>query len=247
MAEFADPDALPPLGFISIDLDIHRPPGDPYNEKTWPFPLIREMAEGSKVSQVVSSDQYDSAFIDRFVDAGLRLAARGCVGIITSCGFLAMAQADLAARLPIPIATSSLAQLPSVLALLPPDSCVGVLTYDETKLGPKHLASFVPDSWMSRVIVRGVPPGGHLRNTIRENGAPYIHADIEAELVATAKELIKSRPEIRAVVLECTNMPPSSKAIHAGLGGKIPVYDVYTMGRWFYSGLVRQTPPGWVV
>ncbi|KAE9568432.1 hypothetical protein CGMCC3_g15464 [Colletotrichum fructicola] len=67
MAEFADPDALPPLGFISIDLDIHRPPGDPYNEKTWPFPLIREMAEGSKVSQVVSSDQYDSAFIDRFL------------------------------------------------------------------------------------------------------------------------------------------------------------------------------------
>ncbi|KAL3293192.1 aspartate racemase protein [Colletotrichum asianum] len=219
MAEFTDPDALPPLGFISIDLDIHRPPGDPYNEKTWPFPLIREMAEGSKVSQVVSSDQYDSAFIDRFVDAGLRLAARGCVGIITSCGFLAMAQAD----------------------------CVGVLTYDETKLGPKHLASFVPDSWMSRVIVRGVPPGGHLRNIIRENGAPYVHADIEAELVATAKELIKGRPDIRAVVLECTNMPPSSKAIHAGLGGKIPVYDVYTMGRWFYSGLARQTPPGWVV
>lgn len=94
MAEFAEPDALPPLGFISIDLDINRPPGDPYNEKTWPFPLIREMAEGSKVSQVVSSDQYNSAFIDRFVDAGLRLAARGCVGIITSCGFLAIAQAE---------------------------------------------------------------------------------------------------------------------------------------------------------
>lgn len=85
---------LPPLGFIAIELDIHRPCGDPYNEQTWPFPLIRETAEGSKVSQVVTSEQYDSAFIGRFVDAGLRLAERGCVGIITSCGFLAMAQAE---------------------------------------------------------------------------------------------------------------------------------------------------------
>lgn len=85
---------LTPIGFIAIELDIHRPCGDPYSEQTWPFPLIRETAKGSKVSQVVTSDQYDSAFIDRFVDAGMRLAARGCVGIITSCGFLAMAQAE---------------------------------------------------------------------------------------------------------------------------------------------------------
>lgn len=85
---------LPPLGFIAIELDIHRPCGDPYNEQTWPFPIIRETAQGSKVSQVVTSKQYDSAFIGRFVDAGLRLAERGCVGIITSCGFLAMAQAE---------------------------------------------------------------------------------------------------------------------------------------------------------
>lgn len=85
---------LPPLGFISIDVILHRPPGDPFNEATWPFPLIREKAENSAESQVVSSAKYDDDFISRFVDAGQRLVERGAVGIITSCGFLAMAQPE---------------------------------------------------------------------------------------------------------------------------------------------------------
>lgn len=150
----------------------------------------------------------------------------------------------LTARLPIPIATSSLAQLPSILPLLPPDKSVGVLTYDESRLGSEHLTSFVPEASLTRIIIRGVPPGGHLRNTIG-NGAPYVSADIEAELVSVARELVASRPDIAILLLECTNMPPFSEAIFNALGKKIPVYDVYTMGNWFYSGLTRQLPTGW--
>lgn len=84
----------PPLGFISVDIHFHRPPGDAYNEHTWPFPLIREQAEGSTEKQIVTNKKYDAEFIDRFVDAGMRLARRGAVGILTSCGFLAMAQSE---------------------------------------------------------------------------------------------------------------------------------------------------------
>lgn len=82
----------PPLGFLAVEVDIFRPPGDPHNGKTWPFPLIREKVTGTSESQIVTSTAYDDAFIERFVAAGQRLAERGAVGIITSCGFLAMAQ-----------------------------------------------------------------------------------------------------------------------------------------------------------
>ena len=85
-------DALPPLGFIAVECFFTRPPGDPWNEETWPFPLIKEMASGSSASQLVTGTEYDDAFLGRFVEAGLKLAEKGCVGIITSCGFLAMAQ-----------------------------------------------------------------------------------------------------------------------------------------------------------
>lgn len=83
---------LPALGFLAVEVNIHRPPGDPWNSKTWPFPLIHETVSGSKESQIVTKDQYDEAFIERFVEAGKKLAERGAVGIITSCEFLAMAQ-----------------------------------------------------------------------------------------------------------------------------------------------------------
>lgn len=94
MSETAGNSTLPPLGFISIDIHFHRPPGDPYNDKTWPFPILREQAENSTESDVVTGEEYGNAFIDRFVDAGQKLVAKGCVGIITSCGFLAMAQPE---------------------------------------------------------------------------------------------------------------------------------------------------------
>ena len=88
----ADSSPLPPLGFLAVEVDIFRPPGDPYNEHTWDFPLIRELVSGTTESQIVTDKAYDDAFIERFVAAGLKLSERGAVGIITSCGFLAMAQ-----------------------------------------------------------------------------------------------------------------------------------------------------------
>lgn len=82
----------PPLGFLAIEVNIHRPPGDPYNPRTWPFPLLHELVEGSGESQIVTSNTYDDALILRFVEAGKKLADKGAVGLITSCGFLALAQ-----------------------------------------------------------------------------------------------------------------------------------------------------------
>lgn len=95
MTEIADlhlKNQLPPLGFIAIECFFTRPPGDPFNEQTWSFPIVRQLAVGTAESQVVSSTDYSDAFLDRFVNAGKILAEKGCVGIITSCGFLALAQ-----------------------------------------------------------------------------------------------------------------------------------------------------------
>ncbi|KAM6520233.1 hypothetical protein FALCPG4_013786 [Fusarium falciforme] len=232
--------APPPLGFLAVEVDIFRPPGDPYNDKTWPFPLIREKVTGTSESQIVTSTAYDDAFIERFVAAGQRLAERGAVGIITSCGFLAMAQKRLAARLPIPIATSSLIQVPSLRALIPADKAIGVLTYDSTRLGEAHL--FALDIKPEDVRIWGTSDDGHLRG-ICARGEEYDAERLQRELVDQARAMTSRYPEIAAVVLECTNMPPYADTIQRAIN--LPVYDVYTMGTWFYSGLVRQNPSSW--
>ncbi|EMC93431.1 hypothetical protein BAUCODRAFT_125289 [Baudoinia panamericana UAMH 10762] len=237
---------LPPMGFIAVQCYFHRPPGDAWNEQTWPFPLIRETAEGSKESQLVIGEKYDDTFINNFVEAGKRLADRGAVGILTSCGFLAMAQPLLAERLPIPISTSALVQVPSILAFMPQSASVGILTYNGEKLNFGHLQQLgVPDSARTRVHIVGAPSDGYLQNLVREKG-PFDREGIESELVRAATALVTKVPSIQALVLECTQMPPYAEAIQAALNGKVRVYDVHTMGCWFYSGLVNRTPREWL-
>lgn len=84
--------SLPPLGFIAVDVHFHSLPGNLFNELIWPFPIIEAQAEGSQLGQIVTKDNYPEDFLDRFVEVAKKLASKGCLGIITSCGFLAMAQ-----------------------------------------------------------------------------------------------------------------------------------------------------------
>jgi len=57
----------------------------------------------------------------------------------------------------------------------------------------------------------------------------------ERDVVDAGKELVTRHPEVGAIVLECTNMPPYAAALQAEIG--LPVYDIYSMITWFHAGL----------
>ncbi|KUL84539.1 hypothetical protein ZTR_08746 [Talaromyces verruculosus] len=238
-----DRDGLPPIGFIAVECFFYRPAGDAFSELTWNFPIIRELAEGSKEGVLVSKDEYNEEFIESFVAAGQRLADRGACGIITSCGFLAMVQPLLAARLPIPVATSSLLQIPSILAWLAPNQKIGIITYNADELGPLHFERLgIPEQNAARCYISGAPAGGHLQRLVRMQ-CPYSFDAIEIEMIDAAKNLVAEHPDIGAIVLECTQMPPFGQSVQNAVN--LPVYDVYTMASWFYSGVVRRRPVQW--
>jgi len=81
-----------PLGILVSSINIFRAPGDVNHPRTFNFPTIQSIAKNSLLSRLVSKGEYDQEFIDSFVEAGMRLAEGGALGIITSCGFLAKAQ-----------------------------------------------------------------------------------------------------------------------------------------------------------
>jgi Asp/Glu/hydantoin racemase len=125
--------------------------------------------------------------------------------------------------------------------MLPADKKVGVLTYDGSRLGALHLESLGIDP--RRVRIRGMPDDGHLRRVIQD-GVKYDEISMEQEMVNEAEALVKSENgAIGALVLECTQMPPYAESIQRKVS--VPVYDVYTMVQWFYSGLVRRRPAIW--
>ena len=61
-----------------------------------------------------------------FVAAARELAALGADGITTNCGFLSLYQKELAAAVSVPVATSSLMQVPMIQSTLPAGKRVGV-------------------------------------------------------------------------------------------------------------------------
>jgi hypothetical protein len=220
-----------PLGILMLEARFPRIPGDMGNGTTWPFPVLYRVVSGASPEKVVLKGA--AGLLPDFIDAAKDLVRLGAEAITTNCGFLALFQKELAAAVGVPVATSSLMQVPWVQATLPPGKRVGLVTVSGSTLSPAHLEG------------AGVPLDTPLVGT--ENGKEFFRVLIKAEkddmdiaqaerdVVEAGKELVARHPEVGAIVLECTNMPPYAAALQAEIG--LPVYDIYSMIIWFHAGL----------
>ncbi len=214
-------ETVPPLGILMLETAFHRPPGDVGNSDTWPFPVLFATVPGATARRVVDGD---AGLLEPFVAAAEGLVRRGAAALITSCGFLAALQPALAARVPVPVATSALLQLPMLAGMLPPGTRPGVLTYDAAAFTAAHLRGV---GAAADTPVAGLPSGGALRGVI-ERGEPYDHDALAAEVVEAASRLLAADPSVGALVLECTNLPPFAAALRQRF--RLPVFDVVTLG-----------------
>lgn len=220
-----------PLGVLMLEARFPRIFGDMGNATTWPFPVLYHVVSGASPEKVVLKGA--AGLLPDFVAAAQELVRHGAEAITTNCGFLSLFQQELAAAVGVPVATSSLMQVPWVQATLPPGKRVGLVTVSAATLTPQHLSAV------------GVPADTPVTGT--ENGREFFRVLIKAEkeemdidlaeqdVVETALRLVRERPEVGAIVLECTNMPPYAAAVQAATG--LPVYDIYSMITWFHAGL----------
>jgi hypothetical protein len=211
-----------PLGVLMLDTRFPRFVGDIGNPQSYRDPVLFEVVRGATVDKVVPAKA--APLIDDFVAAGERLIARGASAITTGCGFLVLNQAELAARLKVPVATSALLLIPSLLTLLPKAKRLGVLTFSGADLTLAHFAAAgaPPDT-----PVEGVVQGGVFQKAIYEQPCDDSIAAREGEVVAAAQRLIARHPDIGAILFECTNFPPHRAAVEQVTG--LPVYDVFTL------------------
>jgi len=70
-----------------------------------------------------------------------------------------------------------------------------------------------------------------------EDGS-YEVAELRASMEEQAELMIKENPEVGAIVLECTNMPPFAAAVQRKTG--LPVFDYTTLANFVYSTLFRK-------
>ena len=219
-----------------LETRFPRPVGDVGNANSHAFPLACAVVRGVTARRAVCA-RADDALLRPFVAAGRRLVDRGAIGITTSCGFLAPFQRELAAALPVPVAVSSLLQVPWVERLLAPGRRCGVITIDSTALGAAHLLAA---GALADTPVAGMPADGELARTIFDDRADLDWCAAGDELVRAGLGLVRRHPEVGAIVLECTNLPPYRRRLAQALG--LPVYDVGTLLDWFWSGLAAALP-----
>jgi len=218
------------VGILMLEARFPRIPGDMGNALTWPFPVHYKIVRGASPERVVR--QGAEGLLDAFIAAARELVADGVDGITTNCGFLALLQEEIAAAVPVPVATSSLMQVGLVNALLRPGKRAGILTVSASSLSPLHLqkANVPADTPI------GTTEGG--REFTRVLLGNELELDVEAaraDNVEAALALKAGHPGLGAIVLECTNMVPYAADIHAATG--LPVFSIETFVSWFQAGL----------
>lgn len=205
------------LGVLMLQTRFPRPPGDIGHADTFAFAVRRLVVNGATPERIVRGR--DPAALAPFVQAGQALVADGARAISTSCGFLALWQRELQAALPVPVWTSSLLKL----AELQPLRC-GVITIEAASLTPAHFTAVGADP---QTPVEGITPGSPLHRTLLQDLPTLDEADAQAQVLAAAARLRARHPDLQALVLECTNLPPYAPALRQATG--LPVHDITTL------------------
>lgn len=215
-----------PVGILMLDTSFQRVPGDIGNTASFSHSVAYRRVEGATSQRVVEGRA--AGLLEPFAQAAEALAEDNAQLITTSCGFLACFQRELADRVAPLVATSSLLLVPLVAALLAPMCKVGILTFDAASLTPAHFSAVGIDP--TTVLCASPPPNSAFRRAISENWPEFPKAQAEAELVDLARNFVGANPAVKALVLECTNMPPYGQAISQAAG--VPVFDILHLVSW---------------
>jgi hypothetical protein len=226
------------VGVLMLDTRFPRIPGDMGNATTFPFPVRYHRVSGATPDLVVRRGA--EGLLGNFVDAARFLEREGVGAITTNCGFLVKFQRQMAAAVRVPVFTSSLLLVPLVHRLLAPGRRVGVMTVNAPSLTPEHLAGAGIGADIPLAVV-GMETEKEFTRVMLDD---ELELDVDAareEHIRVARRLVSEHPDIGAIVLECTNMPPYADDIRRETG--VPVFDITSLVRMAHDALAAGLAP----
>ncbi|MCG5486123.1 MAG: hypothetical protein KK482_20780 [Sinorhizobium meliloti] len=208
--------------------------GSLVNPETFGRPIITEMVEGAFADVVIRGD----ASLERAcVSAARRLAQRGASVIAADCGFLIRHQAAISAAVDVPVVTSSLLLIPTLLRQIAPAKKLAVLTADSRHCTEDLLGIQVPAD-RERVVIGGIEGGEYVRNALAR---PFVRTDvdqIEQEVGACIARLRTENPDIAMILFECTGFPVVGNALRSKTG--LPIYDITDLCKLTLASVVQR-------
>lgn len=229
------------IGILTLESSpVAMIPGDVNNATTYPFPVRYQKVDGFSVQKAIGKDP---TVYNDLLQAAQSLVQQGVKAITGGCGFMGIHQPKLARELDVPVFLSSLMQIPFITGLIGADAKLGVVTADASNLTEDLLAAVgVSDS--SSLIIGGLEEQPNFYQfAIEEKG--YLDVDaVQSELVGVAQHLVSNNPDVRAILLECSLLPPYSAAVQEAVN--LPVFDYITMINFVFSAVVKHRYKGFI-
>jgi hypothetical protein len=229
-----------PVGILLLDTCVPFIPGDVANATTYDFPVRFKKVEGFSAEKALNQDPdvYDS-----LLAAAEELIAEGVRGLTGDCGFMGIFQNRLAEDVDVPVFLSSMIQIELILRMIGGKGKLGIVTADSSKIGPEILRE-VGVINTDRLVFGGLQDKPHFVDFgVKEIG--ILDTDLVVpEIIKTAKDLVASDPRIKALLLECSLLPPHAHAIQKAVS--LPVFDFISLINYVFSGIQTRTYSGYM-
>ncbi len=222
------------IGILLIENHVPFVPGDVANATSYDFPVRFERLNGFTPARLFA---HDTSMVDEGIAAGKRLVAEGVRAVTGDCGFLAIYQEKIAAEIGVPTFMTSLLQLPFVEKFVGSRGKVGIITANKGALTRMVLdaAGAGPDE---RHVIAGLEDKPHFPAAVFDEIGEFDTDRVEDEVLQCAAE-VTADPAVKAILLECSLLPPYAAAVHETTG--LPVFDYNTMIRHVHQALVPRT------
>jgi hypothetical protein len=222
------------LGIIRLDYNYTAAPGDIDHPASYAYDVHYRSVPGFTF-EVCQSGKMSEEVKKEFLEAIDYLEAKGVSGITGDCGFMMWFQELARTHTHKPVFMSALAQLPAVTCAFSPEEMMLIMTANGSTLAP--MSNLIRDEC-------GVDTQGDRYEVLGCEDVDGFEAVAKGEkvdvakctpgIVAKAKAAIAANPKIRAILLECTELPPYADALRHETG--LPVYDAITCADFFIMG-----------
>jgi hypothetical protein len=227
------------IGIMAIENYVPYIPGDTANATSYDFPVRFERLPGSTPDRLFAGDE---RLVDTAIEVGQKLVAEGVRAVTGDCGFLARYQNRIAEALEVPVFLSSLLQLDFADRVVGPRGRTAIITANSDSLDRTLLdeVTTVPDS---RLVIAGLEKKPEFTAAVFDEKGSIDTELIEREVLEVVEE-VRSDVAVRAILLECSLLPPYAAAVQEKTG--LPVFDYNTMINYVYSAVVRRRFTGFM-
>lgn len=228
------------IGILLLETFVPFIPGDVANASTYEFPVRFQKVEGFTTDRAIGKDESIS---ENLLQASKKLERDGVRAITGDCGFMAIHQRKIARNVNVPVFLSSLLQIPFICSIISERDKIGIITADSGSLDASVLEA-VGIKTSKNLVIRGLQYQDEFARAVIEEEGSLDPKAIEREVVFVARTIIKEDPGVKAILLECSCLPPYGTAVQEALG--LPVFDYITMINYVYSAVVKRRFEGFM-